>query len=209
MNPALHHPSWYRNRDLITDVEEKHALEEGDPMLLPLPQPFATFDTGSFRVRCEPGMWEISSSKPNSFNHMIEIAEKLFDETLPHTPVNEAALGFSLTYNLEKARRDRALKLLAENQLFRSGLSEPKLVACALAEEREGVSVSVEVTAARNVPSISVHTIFTFKPPARNHPPVKIGYWKLKECLDPHFEVYRKEANERGRDVFSWFKNLE
>src|SRR5690349_21052972 len=87
MNPALHHPLWYRDRGLISEAEEKQALEKGSPMLLPSPQPYASFSAGFFQVKCDAERWEITTSRPDQFDTIRGIAQKLFDEVLPHTPV--------------------------------------------------------------------------------------------------------------------------
>src|SRR5438045_1287998 len=85
MNAPIHHPYWYRHEGLITEAEEQEAVKSDKLILLPQ---LSQFFAGSIEVLCQEGRWEIKTSDSSSADRIRQIAVRLFDGVLPHTPVS-------------------------------------------------------------------------------------------------------------------------
>jgi hypothetical protein len=90
MNPAIHHPAWYKFVKVLSDEEEKEALKK---QFVFVPQ-MAQFKTGSLQFYCDLQRWQVSTTDPAQFERILKIAGLVFDEHLPHTPVNAMGLNF-------------------------------------------------------------------------------------------------------------------
>jgi hypothetical protein len=206
MNPSLHYPIWYRYKDLINEEEEKYALEVGHAMLLPPPDPFAMFDTGVFQVRCYTNRWEILTYQPDNNRRILHVAERLFDELLPHTPVPEFRLSFSLSFDLRQAETDvgEILKQLANSIHLEFGLSDPSLAELAVTERREAFTLHVRVRVGEDNLTLAVTSQARFISSSRATKG-EILYYSLKETLEPHFDKLQDEAEKRAESVSGKF----
>lgn len=91
MNPAIHHPYWYKFVNLLSDEEEKVALG-GEFVSLP---PLAQFKAGPLEFFCDPKRWQVTTSDDTQSERVLKIAGLVFDEYLPHTPVDAIGLNFN------------------------------------------------------------------------------------------------------------------
>ncbi len=95
MNPALHHPGWYKSQNFIDQQEQDSAVTA-----LPLvttPQ-FSNFVAPEFTIVCLPDRWEIQTVKSQAMDRILSVACAVF-EALQHTPVG--AYGFNFITNRE------------------------------------------------------------------------------------------------------------
>jgi hypothetical protein len=93
MNSAIHHPYWYRDRGLIDDEEMKTALSHEETVFVP---EIAQFNTGQIFINCQARRWEVKTSNRGFVKRIVDIAGKVFDEILPHTPI--VACGFNFIF---------------------------------------------------------------------------------------------------------------
>jgi len=104
MNPAIHHPAWYRFIDAISADE----LELATPMQTSVPGGFAIqlqsnqgfssgqfsmFTVGGLRVTCLPEIWSVTATEESNLDRIVDVAGKVFG-ALPHTPVSGYTLNF-------------------------------------------------------------------------------------------------------------------
>lgn len=93
MNPAIHHPSWYRLTGLC-DANAMKLAEEDEQIALT--RDFARFRTPDFEIACLRDTWTITSRQEDALSRIIEIALGTFDGKLPETPIT--AFGFNFKY---------------------------------------------------------------------------------------------------------------
>ena len=106
MNPAIHHPFWYKSLSLISDEEVKEATANA-----------GTFAAASgsqliakrFRILCQFEKWEIHFPELAELASCLQIAIKTF-RVLEHTPV--AAFGANLNAHVP-TKKDQVAKHLA------------------------------------------------------------------------------------------------
>jgi len=115
MNPAIHHPAWYKlinalsQDELASTValdESRQLTEEAfltkGPGLRPstgagvtiCTPPFAQFTAGKMRITCIDESWTITTPDQNLFVRIRDIASTVF-EALSHTPVSAYGLNFN------------------------------------------------------------------------------------------------------------------
>lgn len=90
MNSAIHHPSWYRLVDLITDEQREDAIK-ARPTTGPI---LSSFLLGDGEIQCQPTTWSISSVNIEDMTGPVKLASSVFDEKLPHTPVHSYSFMF-------------------------------------------------------------------------------------------------------------------
>lgn len=95
MNPALHHPGWYKSQNFI-DQQEQDSAVTAQP-LVTTPQ-FSNFVAPEFTIVCLPDRWEIQTAKSQAMDRILSVACAVF-EALKHTPVG--AYGFNFITNRE------------------------------------------------------------------------------------------------------------
>ena len=107
MNPAIHHPLWYRTIDAIDEAEYQASINT----------PFNTttqllsqlrFANSRLAVQCQPNEWTIQGFDDASWPRMVKIASLVF-EKLNETPVNSYA--FVTQKHLNTPIRDVAAAL--------------------------------------------------------------------------------------------------
>jgi len=90
MNPAIHHPQWYRHRDLLTLDEVNLALAGPDLVVTP---GFAQFSVGKITVTCVQQRWAVQTTDQSQFQRVVTIAKQVMD-TLTHTPISVVGINF-------------------------------------------------------------------------------------------------------------------
>src|SRR6516162_1641943 len=95
MNPALHHPGWYKSQNFINQQEQDSAVT-AQP-LITTPQ-FSNFVAPEFTITCLPDRWEIQTVRSQAMDRILSVACSVF-EALNHTPVG--AYGFNFISNRE------------------------------------------------------------------------------------------------------------
>ncbi len=105
MNPAIHHPAWYRYNSLLDDDELQKA---SNVIVVP---PLSRFQTSTFHLLCGQDRWQISAVRTDrpSFDRMVDIGVKVFDDLLPHTPVSAFGFNFEDTRELKDLDVQRIL----------------------------------------------------------------------------------------------------
>ena len=125
MNPSIHHPVWYRHVGLLSEQEEREAIEGKQALLIPLPAPMAQFETGLFQVSCQQNRWQILTANHAATDRIVSIAETLFDEILPHTPVTQFGYNFDFVFDIAKGGVGRVLGRLLMRHALRPGYRGP------------------------------------------------------------------------------------
>ena len=118
MNPAIHHPAWYRTIDAITKDEEAAAFKR-PVMLTPLG---ASFQFGNYSIQCDQSRWQVSSSRIDAADRIIDLTCKVF-EALMHTPMDAFGFNFLAHMPTNKPQVIEALR----TGLGLDRLSEPEL----------------------------------------------------------------------------------
>ncbi len=90
MNAAIHHPAWYRLVGLISEHEYESAIN-GRPASGPISSSFL-FRAGE--IQCQPQAWTVSTAQLEDLSPIVTMAAKLFDDLLPHTPIQAYSIGF-------------------------------------------------------------------------------------------------------------------
>jgi hypothetical protein len=105
MNPAIHHPAWYRFIGAIDGEEMAIALAMHTPETeLGIIQiqanqgfssaQFSVFTVGAIRITCLPNAWSITTTEKSKLERIIDVASKAF-AALPHTPISGYTVGFA------------------------------------------------------------------------------------------------------------------
>ncbi len=93
MNPAIHHPAWYRLTNILTEGESERAEAGGTVVVT---QQISQFSGDSFTIVCEPARWQVQTREETQLERLKEITERTF-EKLDQTPLS--AFGFNFTYH--------------------------------------------------------------------------------------------------------------
>ncbi len=210
MNPSIHHPLWYKSYGLIDEDEEEFALAVGGAMILPPPQPHSEFETRSFRIKCDLGRWMISTDQPEHIRRVFEIASKIFDETLPHTPVQEFWLVFNFAYSFTKARMSEALNVLKAKVCLDLGLEDPSFEEVTASEARGDSTLRLNVQHDKNTNTIDVTSFYEFrgitdeelKKDRKSKKPV-FKSWTFGERLRSGFDEYYEESRLRAASIIA------
>ncbi len=115
MNPAIHHPAWYKVIGALSDEElASFGLAGGQaqaPVDMPIPEreqglrpitdtmtictpTFAQFTAGKLRITCLEQSWTISTYDQSFLPRIRDVASSVF-EALAHTPVSAYGLNFN------------------------------------------------------------------------------------------------------------------
>jgi len=131
MNPAIHHPAWYKIIGALSDVEIAASGAVGD--VKPVPEPtepsdivqgglfvpsptsgpvltpaFTAFTAGKLRIVCVQQNWTISTYERETFTRACEVACNVF-AALPQTPVS--AYGFNFNFHRKVGTANVASRL--------------------------------------------------------------------------------------------------
>ena len=116
MNPAIHHPTWYKLTGIITDVEHDQATQH--PIFC-TPH-FSSFQASNFAVQCLAQRWEVATQLGESEERILQVAVATFKK-LYETPL--AAYGFNHNYEVETSSDNVAHRLV--DLASRTGLGFP------------------------------------------------------------------------------------
>ncbi len=96
LNPRIHHPSWYRYNKLISQKEERSALQSEQSVCTPV---FSQFAVPDLAVVCDQSRWEIRTEDDGeeTIARLPAIAAGVFG-LLAQTPVG--AFGFNIQAHL-------------------------------------------------------------------------------------------------------------
>jgi hypothetical protein len=97
MNPAIHHPAWYRAMSIITQSEFEESLRKE---VIVTPQ-FAQFASDSFSLVCYPDRWQVLCDTADG-TRIVALAKATFDK-LDHTPVH--AYGVNHDFHVETTKQ--------------------------------------------------------------------------------------------------------
>jgi hypothetical protein len=117
MNPSIHHPSWYRSCDLLSEGDEAFSLKSRKVLLL---ADFSTFTTPSLHVECTLERWSATAKPSTDRKVVLELAKGTFDH-LSETPVTAFGLNLVATCELPAERAS----IIADR--FRRGPFAPPL----------------------------------------------------------------------------------
>jgi hypothetical protein len=105
MNPAIHHPAWYRFVGVLS-AEEAATVPAPPPIQVPpgsgvqifplevfCSTQFAQFTIRDLRVTCLPSSWTVTTIDPSGLDRIKDVAAAVFD-ALAQTPVSGYSLGF-------------------------------------------------------------------------------------------------------------------
>jgi hypothetical protein len=112
MNPSIHHPLWYQHHGLLSETEVSGAL----PSLITSP-PFALFTFAGCTIQCRQDQWTIITSDANCRGRILDIAARVFDDLLAHTPVTSFALNNAFHHLLTTEARPALARVLLEGGL--------------------------------------------------------------------------------------------
>ena len=106
MNPAIHHPSWYRLAKLISREEQTSAESKGGIICTNV---LSRFTAGTLQITCEREKWNVQTADLFQLERLAEMSAQIFDEVLKHTPVS--AYGVNFQYHRENKSPDVASRL--------------------------------------------------------------------------------------------------
>lgn len=101
MNPAIHHPSWYRRVGICDATSEEKALDDKATVCSPAGSQFSTSD---FHITCLPDRWVVKTVADDAADRILEVALRTFLEKLPETPLT--AYGFNFDCHIKTKHKD-------------------------------------------------------------------------------------------------------
>jgi hypothetical protein len=102
MNPAIHHPSWYRSCALLSESDEDFSVKSRTIVLLP---DFAQFTTPSLHINCTLEKWSVTANPLASPKLALEVTRGTF-ERLSETPITAFGLNVAVVRELPAERAD-------------------------------------------------------------------------------------------------------
>ncbi len=101
MNPAIHHPSWYRRVGICDATAEEAALNDKNTVCTPAASQFSTSD---FYISCSSDKWLVRTIAEDAVDRILDIAVRTFLEKLTETPVT--AYGFNFDCHIKTKYED-------------------------------------------------------------------------------------------------------
>lgn len=92
MNPRIHHPTWYRNSDLISADAEEVAVKNKDLLCT---KAASQFETARFRLACFEERWHIQTKDRELLEELVQLTGNVFDKKLGETPIRAFGLNFN------------------------------------------------------------------------------------------------------------------
>lgn len=90
-NPAIFHPEWFRQHEILPDIEVKSAEATTD---LLISHQVTVIKFLSLRIEVLGERWTIASERADWFKDLGPITASIF-RNLPHTPVKALSINFS------------------------------------------------------------------------------------------------------------------
>jgi hypothetical protein len=168
MNPAIHHPAWYKVIGALSDEElAAFGLVGGQaqgPVDMPTPKreqrsnlitdtmtmctpAFAQFTAGKLRITCIEQSWTIATYELSLLPRIRDVASSVF-EALAHTPVSAYGLNFNFHrkagYGNVGARLAQIVDATSLDFLKREQGERSAKIGYTLSEPRRALNVSVE-----------------------------------------------------------------
>jgi len=187
MNPAIHHPYWYRTIGAIDEAELQASLRNPLNTTGPVLS-MVQFGSPALTVTCQPANWWIHSNDANLWSRMVEIAALVFAR-LNETPVT--VFGFTSQLHIDTVDPDTK-SVLAKSILGMklglpegSGKSTSSNISLSVTDEDAVVNTSLQ-------PSIvSERAIFVSLNCQYSPPGVAPSYFDLGELLRGRLDKYR------------------
>ena len=76
MTPPLHHPLWYAEAGILTQLEADHALRSPG---FSCTADAADFTFGALRLRCSRARWSVSTASEAALDRMLSVAVATYD----------------------------------------------------------------------------------------------------------------------------------
>lgn len=77
-NPAIHTPVWYKTSKLLDGVSDINAISTPNSSRLKF---------GDVEINCSFNSWTASTEIRENYDSIVQLANKLFFDLLPHTPI--------------------------------------------------------------------------------------------------------------------------
>lgn len=188
MNPMIHHPLWYLQSGLISEPESKEAIDSPNTYTLP---PMSQFQTHALAIVCLANRWEVQTKTASNLGRIRRLAERLFDEILPHTPVSHYGFNFNFVRVTERAE----VGLVLASRVARAsiGLSEADATTAEITLRRALGDHSVS-TAISQVAGNAVAVANNYEYPLPELTPENFVFFKLADKFAETFEADRQDA---------------
>lgn len=102
MNPAIHHPQWYRAVDLISESELSQVISVAGAVVI-VPQ-LSHFKLGAIEVQCLQNRWIVKTTERGEIDRIFEVAAAVF-RRLGDTPVRAFGVNFECLHDSAKDLR--------------------------------------------------------------------------------------------------------
>ena len=196
MNPSIHHPVWYRHVGLLSEQEEREAIEGKQALLIPLPAPMAQFETGLFQVSCQQNRWQILTANHAATDRIVSIAETLFDEILPHTQVTQFGYNFDFVFDIAKGGVGRVLGRLLCAMPFDLGIEDPTSGEWKVAERRDRAIMSIALKPGTEDSSVAILTNYSYVPPSD-----KFALFKLADFFKSEYSRHQEHSEQLALSI--------
>jgi hypothetical protein len=181
LNPAIHHPAWYRMAQLLSDDEVALAMKR--PMFIT--PDMSQFESGAIRIACLRDRWEIVSTDIGDRPRLASIAADVFDGKLKETPIALLAFNNDFRCRLNVESVQRLLASCGEGAFGLTRFGPTSLSVGVSIKSADGGEIRIRIEPALNASDkvfVGVNS---------NHPVVLSGpgYFELKGLLDAHFDA--------------------
>lgn len=195
MNPPIHHPAWYSHIGVLSDEEQKKALNAQ----VVVTRQMSIFSTPTFSILCDPEHWQITlpGTDAAALARGVEVIRTVFDEGLKHTPVRAIGVQYHhhlITDSVEVSVSQRIAELVSQLP-FGFSCSPGSKGTIALVEPVPGGQVRTIVEGSM-LNAASVYTAFTGEYPVS---PVPAGYteFRVDEMIQKRAPELRAYADAR------------
>ena len=200
MNPAIHHPQWYRHIGAIDEAELQASLpiqtNSTSPVLSQV-----QFGSPALTVVCQPENWWIQSNDAQTWARMMDITALVFAK-LNETPVN--AYGFTSQVHIETVAPDTKSVLADSIWGLKLGFPEASRKSTASNVTLSVVEEDAVITASLQPSLLSERAIFVFLnaqyPAPRG---TTLGYFDLGVLLKGRFEKYLRVEEAIRADMLA------
>lgn len=195
MNPAIHHPHWYRVIGAIDEAELQSSLTNGVNSTTPIAAQLQ-FGVPRFSVSCQPGQWWIQTHDPDSWARMIKIASLVFSR-LNETPVSAFGLlsQCHLDTQTSEVKSIIAKSIVDMNFGLRAGKSTASNVQMTVIEEDFEVITSIQPSLISEISIFGSHHC-QYQPPK-----APSGYFDLGALLGARIEKYLETSKTFFSDI--------
>ena len=154
------------------------------------------FDAGLFSLICNQGAWEIRTTEAGGLSRIREIACRVFDEVLKHTPIRMFGFNFVQEFDIGRSQIGRALGRIACRAGLDFGVTEPASAEIKVAESRGDAIVSILAKPGSDDVSLSVATNVEYKLNG-----AESGFFAMGSYLDRDYDDRFREAGRIGQSI--------